>query len=295
MTCKEGNYVFRESLTTERRLHTALSEGPLRDCLPALLQLMNNSCLLIEKGAVGTVRYHPRRNMRGCSSYSELDETQQEVLQRLDHDYLWSSEQNVGAWRRTGQARLQWLKSLAPNLLILADDLGASEFVSEAGAAVGLICTRMHRVPQGPRSTSLFSQPSAYAYGTCFMPSTHDTPTLRGWWEDDRSLARKYWLSIAGHSGEAPDTCTTEVATDLIGGFAASPAMLLLLPIQDILAASHLRATDVNERVHVPSVPGFAWRYRMPMQLEELISESGSSLSHTLQQIWRRTGRMPLS
>ena len=52
-----------------------------------------------------------------------------------------------------------------------------------------------------------------------------------------------------------------------------SPAMLTILPLQDWLSTDgELRYPDpAKERINVPSIPRYPWRYRMHLPLEELL------------------------
>jgi 4-alpha-glucanotransferase len=74
--------------------------------------------------------------------------------------------------------------------------------------------------------------------------------------------------------GEAPASCEPWVAERIVGAHLASPAMLAILPLQDWLAtdgAVRYPGDPADERINVPVIPRYYWRYRMHCTLESLI------------------------
>jgi 4-alpha-glucanotransferase len=55
----------------------------------------------------------------------------------------------------------------------------------------------------------------------------------------------------------------------------ASPAMWSIFQLQDLFGIDgDLRHTDVEaERINVPAIPNYYWRYRMHLTLEQLLKE----------------------
>lgn len=43
-----------------------------------------------------------------------------------------------------------------------------------------------------------YSHPSDFTYDTVATPSTHDTATLRGWWEEDYASTQRFYNQILG-------------------------------------------------------------------------------------------------
>ena len=55
-----------------------------------------------------------------------------------------------------------------------------------------------------------------------------------------------------------------------------SPAMLAILPLQDWLATDgevRYSGNPADERINVPAIPRYYWRYRMHCTLESLIAD----------------------
>jgi len=71
----------------------------------------------------------------------------------------------------------------------------------------------------------------------------------------------------------------------------ASPAMWSIFQLQDLLGIDgHLRRADVEtERINVPAIPNFYWRYRLHLDLEKLLRAKVFN-SH-LAQLIRERGR----
>ena len=80
---------------------------------------------------------------------------------------------------------------------------------------------------------------------------------------------------MLGRGGEAPEECTPELCEQIVAQHLASPAMFTILPLQDWLGMSaELRFADpAEERINVPAICPYYWRYRMHLTLENLLSQ----------------------
>ena len=88
-----------------------------------------------------------------------------------------------------------------------------------------------------------------------------------------------------------PKEMTGEIASKIIDQHLRSPAMWAIFPLQDLLAIDEeIRSPDVkSERINVPAIMPFYWRYRMHLDLEKL-SESGR-FNERLSALVRSSGR----
>lgn len=85
----------------------------------------------------------------------------------------------------------------------------------------------------------------SYPYLCVCTTSTHDMNPVRAWWEEDRELTARYYREILGEDGEAPQVCTPEICERIVEAHLKSPAMLVILPLQDWLSIDgKLRAAD---------------------------------------------------
>jgi 4-alpha-glucanotransferase len=96
--------------------------------------------------------------------------------------------------------------------------------------------------------------------------------TLRGWWEEDSELTQKFFNEELARSGAAPREATPEIVEAIVRQHLASPAMWSIFQLQDLLGMDgDLRRADVDaERINVPAIPNFYWRYRVHLTLEKL-------------------------
>ena len=125
-----------------------------------------------------------------------------------------------------------------------------------------------------PKDPSVrFGYLSRNPYRSVSTISTHDMSTLRQWWDEDYERAQAYYNSMLHRGGAAPHPLPGWLARDIVSRHLSSPSMLCVLSIQDWLAIDEdLRLADANaERVNIPANPHHYWRYRMHLNLEDLI------------------------
>jgi 4-alpha-glucanotransferase len=103
--------------------------------------------------------------------------------------------------------------------------------------------------------------------------SSHDTPTLRMWWDEDYERTQDYFNNILHREGTAPHPMPGWLATEIINRHLQCPSMLCVISLQDWLATDEtLRLPDASaERVNVPANPQHYWRYRMHLNIEDLM------------------------
>ena len=77
------------------------------------------------------------------------------------------------------------------------------------------------------------------------------------------------------HGGPAPHPLPGWLAKDIVSRQLTSPSMLCVLSLQDWLAMSErLRLEDAEaERINVPANPRHYWRYRMHINIEDLMDD----------------------
>ena len=78
-----------------------------------------------------------------------------------------------------------------------------------------------------------------------------------------------------GQSGDAPSTCTSEVLRLVIRSHLESPAMWAIFPLQDLMPLSKAvpERPAFEETINDPTNSKHYWRYRMHINLEELIAD----------------------
>ena len=87
-------------------------------------------------------------------------------------------------------------------------------------------------------------------------------------------MTARFWHEVIGGQGDAPWFCEPWICRRIVEKHLASPSMLAVLPLQDWLSMDgELRFEDpAKERINVPAVPHYYWRYRMHLTLETLLS-----------------------
>ena len=91
--------------------------------------------------------------------------------------------------------------------------------------------------------------------------------------------------------GESPYFCEPYVCERILEQHLAAPSMLVVLPLQDWLSmdVKLRRDNPNNERINVPAINPFYWKYRMHLTIEELINatEFNNRMREKIQQSGR--------
>ena len=121
----------------------------------------------------------------------------------------------------------------------------------------------------------MFAHPADAPYLSVCTTGTHDTNPLRAWWEEDRAVTQRFYNEQMGWYGEAPKEMSPEIADFIVNQHMHSPAMWVILPLQDWLAVDgEIRLPDAHgERINLPSDPKNFWCYRMHISIEELLKK----------------------
>jgi 4-alpha-glucanotransferase len=136
-----------------------------------------------------------------------------------------------------------------------------------------------------------FFRPASAPYLSVVTPSTHDMSTLRSWWREDRKLTQRFFNTELDRAGDAPADCDPALNREIVVQHLACPAMWSIFQLQDLLGMDeHLRrANPDEERINVPAIPNYYWRYRMHLTLEELLN--AEDFNRGLAQLVRQNGR----
>ena len=88
-----------------------------------------------------------------------------------------------------------------------------------------------------------------------------------------------------------PEDLTGDIASRIIDQHLHSPAMWAIFPLQDLLAVDEgIRHPDpTGERINVPAIMPYYWRYRMHLDLEAL--SVAQSFNDRLGALIRGSGR----
>lgn len=266
----DGTYHFKEHLNTQQKIEDFIDkcESEIVKHKEALLSICADLIFIEDLENPG--HYYPRISAQFTKSYQTLDYYQKEAYNRIYNHFFY--ERNDHFWYSNAMKKLPALIS-STGMLVCGEDLGMiPACVPSAMDRLKITSLEIQRMPKDPKDK--FGYPNRYPYLSVCTTGTHDTSTLRGWWEEDRQTSQEYYNKVLNIHGEAPYYCETWLCQRIIEDHLHSPSMLAVLPLQDWLSIfENLRREDPNvERINVPANPKHYWRYRMHTSIEELIS-----------------------
>ena len=215
--------------------------------------------------------WHPRISVQFTEGYKCLNDWQKWSFDELYNDFFY--RRHNAFWKECAMKKIPALLG-ATGMLACGEDLGMiPACVPEVMSSQRILSLEIQRMSKDPSQT--FARPSQYPYLSVCTTSTHDMSPLRGWWhEEDRGLIQKYYNEVLGRWGEAPADCGTDICEQIVRDHLQSPAMLTILPVQDWLSMdADLRLPDpMGERINVPAICPYYWRYRMHLSVEQLLA-----------------------
>jgi 4-alpha-glucanotransferase len=281
-------YALKEGFNTQRKIAAWFEKEEQSDetklLKEGLFDLVANVILLEDGEGQG---YHFRINMQQTSSYHHLEEDLKQPLQDLYIDYFYR-RQNA-KWKEEAMKKLPALKE-ATDMMICGEDLGmVPDCVPEVMSELGILSLEIQRMPKNPAVP--FFNPKWAPYLSVITPSTHDMSTVRAWWEEDRNRTQEFYNTVLESGGEAPFFCESWISNAIVMQHLYSPAMWSIFQWQDLMGMNEelRRAIPQEERINVPAIPEYYWRYRMHMTLEDLLKEK--SLNHHLKEMVTNSGR----
>jgi 4-alpha-glucanotransferase len=212
---------------------------------------------------------HPRISAQSDTCYETLWEHDKYNFNRLYNDYFY--RRNNQFWYEEAMKKLPRLVE-ATKMLVCAEDLGmVPDCVPWVINQLNILSLEIQSMPKDPQVA--FGVLDRNPFMSVCTISSHDTATLRMWWDEDEERTQNYWQWILGHEGDAPHPLSPEIASEIVNNHLACPSMLCILSLQDWLATdADLRLADANaERINIPANPRHYWRYRMHLTLEQLI------------------------
>lgn len=279
----DGHYRLKPEYSTQRQVEKYFAGRPDDETLKiGLFDLISNVILLEADG-----KLHFRFAMEQTPSFKQLPAHVQSVLRDLYVDYFFRRQDDF--WMREAMQKLPALKRVT-DMLICGEDLGlVPACVPVVMRDLGFLGLEIQRMPKALGAE--FSRPADAPYLSVVTPSTHDMSTIRGWWEEDRQLTQKFFNHELGLSGEAPRVAGPEIVQAVVHQHLASKAMWSIFQLQDLLGTDgSLRRDNVEaERINVPAIPNFYWRYRLHLTLEELLQEDG--FNSQMRQLITTSGR----
>jgi 4-alpha-glucanotransferase len=276
----DGHYELLPAYKTQRQVETYFSVMPQDEwhakIKQGLFNLISNVILIEDEKPH---HFHYRFNMEHTSSFQHLDHSVKSALKELYVDYFFKRQDS--AWEKEAMEKLPMLK-LSTDMLICGEDLGlVPSCVPNVMYQLGMLSLEVQRMPKASEKT--FFHPNDAPYLSVVTPSSHDTSTVRGWWEEDRAKTQQFYNNELGQWGEAPLHCEAWILKSILMQHLYSPAMWAIFQLQCYLGVDETirRNEPDEERINVPANPKHYWRYRMHINLEDLI------LSKSFNQSWK--------
>ncbi len=213
---------------------------------------------------------HPRISIYQSHSFNELYDDQKQVLMDIYNDYFF--RRHTDFWWESAMRKLPTLIN-ATRMLVCGEDLGmVPACVPDVMHRLQILSLEIQRMPKDPNIA--FAHPANAPYLSVCTTGTHDMNPLRAWWEEDRAVTQRFYNEQMGWYGEAPQEMSPEIAEFIINQHMYSPAMWVILPLQDWLAIdANVRIPDPHaDRINVPANPHHFWNYRMHITLEDLLT-----------------------
>ena len=241
--------------------------------------LTNTTCPIIKDANVSTnylfLRdhknpevFHPRISAQKTEAYKQLPENEKRAFDTLYDQYF--CYRNNQFWYEEAMQKLPKLVR-ATRMLCCAEDLGmVPACVQWVMDELGILSLELESMPKEPWVR--FGRVENNPRRSVATISSHDTPTLRMWWDEDYPRTQEYWNTILHREGPAPHPLSGQLAREIIQHHLNCPSMVCVIALQDWLAIDeHLRLKDAGaERINIPANPHHYWRYRMHLNIEDL-------------------------
>ncbi len=215
-------------------------------------------------------KFHPRITAQLNFMYEALVDSDKEKFNRLYNDYYYRRNNNF--WYSEAMKKLPVLVQ-ATRMLVCAEDLGmVPDCVAWVMDELRILSLELQQMPKDPKVK--FGELWKNPYRSVCTLSTHDMPTLRQWWDEDWDRTQIYYSSQLCRGGAAPHPLPGWLAKEIITNQLTCPSMLCILSLQDWFAIDEkLRLADADaERINIPANPRHYWRYRMHVNIEDLIN-----------------------
>lgn len=269
----DERYRMKPEVDTQRKIEARFADVTrqedlwLRDGLYSLV-----SDVLFVRDRNNANMFHPRISAQLDFIYESLYDNDKQAFNRLYNDYFY--RRNNQFWYREAMKKLPKLVQ-ATRMLVCAEDLGmVPDCVPWVMNELKILSLELQSMPKS--TTTRFGHLSQNPYRSVCTISSHDMPTLRQWWDENYERTQDYYSSMLYRQGPAPHPLPGWLAKDIIARHLDSPSMLCVLSVQDWLAMyDKLRLPDADaERINIPANPKHYWRYRMHLNLEDLMDNA---------------------
>ena len=270
IACDAEHLTLNENVASQRKINHLFEtkkDKKSQAIKNGLMQIANE--VLFMQDPSHPEGYHPRISAAQSFRYRELTNEERSAFDALYHHFFF--ERHNDFWKQTALSRLEPLLK-STEMLICGEDLGMiPATVHEVMASLQICTLELERLSKTAdhEFTDLKKLP---VHSVC-TTSTHDMNPIRAWWAADKEKTQRYYNHVLRRQGIAPESCTAEIATQIVTSHLNASSMMTIIPLQDWFAMDDdLLHPDINaERINDPTNPNHYWRYRMHITLESLI------------------------
>lgn len=283
-----GVYRLKEAFDTEQKVVDHFKENTdeagcrERDGLLTLLE-----DVLFVRDPDAPHRFHPRVHARNTYLYGTLSPLEAAAFDRLYEDFYYHRHNEL--WRQEATKKLEVLTRSTP-MLPCGEDLGMiPECVPAVMQQWSILSLEIQRMPK--QYGVEFGRPDRYPYLSVSTLSTHDMPTLRGWWEENPDAAQRYYHQELKLEGKAPSRLPADLCEEIVQKHLEGTSMWCILSLQDWLSMDEeLRhPLPAEEQINDPADAHHNWKYRMHVSLERLLE--AKKLTSKIKQLITHAGR----
>ena len=266
------HFALKEPFNTQLKIQTFFSGKEDNKSLTiqnGLFAICNETLFIKDKQQPNC--FHPRIAASHSYIYKELDSADRYAFDYLYRNYFYQRHNDF--WKEQGYERLFPLISCT-DMLVCGEDLGMIPgCVPEVMQKLQILSLEIERMPK--ESNREFSDLNHLPYLSVCSTSTHDMPTIRMEWKDNREKTQRYYNEVLKREGEAPDDCSPEICEQILYNHLRTNSMLVIIPLQDWFSiyGKFRRSNENSERINIPANSKHYWRYRMHLNLETMINE----------------------
>jgi len=265
------HFALKEQFNTQLKIQTFFSgkEDSKSKLIQNGLFAICNEVLFI-KDKQWPNHFHPRILASQSYIYKELNPSDQFAFDYLYRDYFYQRHNEF--WKEQGYNKLFPLISCT-DMLVCGEDLGMiPNCVPEVMQKLQILSLEIERMPK--ENHREFTDLNNLLYLSVCTTSTHDMPTLRMEWKENPEKSQRYYKEVLMREGKAPDNCLPDICEQMISNHLQTHSMLVIIPLQDWLSMDEelRRKEETAERINIPSDPNHYWKYRMHLNLENLLN-----------------------
>ncbi|MCL1934548.1 MAG: 4-alpha-glucanotransferase [Candidatus Azobacteroides sp.] len=264
------HFALKEPFDTQIKIQTHFSgkdDNKSRIIQEGLYAICNEVLFIRDKRRSNY--FHPRISASHSYIYKELNPADQYAFNYLYRDYFYQRHNEF--WKEEGYKKLFPLVS-STDMLVCGEDLGMiPQCVPEVMQKLQILSLEIEQMPK--EINREFTDLNHLPYLSVCTTSTHDMPTLRLEWKENREKTQRYYNEVLKREGNAPKECTPDICEQIILNHLYARSMLTIIPLQDwfSLDGDVRKKNDADERINVPANSTHYWKYRMHLNLEILL------------------------